>query len=50
LPRVLVGRQKYPQRTQNSFFVGFFMAASELTRNALVKVQNKRKKIIIERN
>ena len=32
MQRVLFGRQRDPQRTQNSFFAGFFMAASKLTR------------------
>jgi hypothetical protein len=50
LLRVLFGRQRDPQRTQNSFFAGFFMVTLRLTRDAVVKFENKRKEIIIEKN
>jgi len=46
LQRVLFGRQRDPQRTQNSFFAVFFMVTSKLTRNTVVKLENKRKEII----
>jgi hypothetical protein len=39
-----------PAENSKQLLCGFFLAASKLTRNGLVKVQNKRKKIIIEKN